>query len=222
MPYSVTMTKCDLKSYYNSIQMYVMQIVYNRLQDVYVLFTRWGGVGEDGMHQKTPHTSREEAIKEFKKIFRAKTGNTFGERFSPFPEKYSPVKNYTAKPVNLQPFNLKESPPSQLPTSVQDLLKIFTDISSMRRAIAEASDILPLGNLEHTVIEEGNAILEKMRPLVTDLEEKRSTSTDVATMNAIKCKLILLSDEYFTKIPCKLNDIEAILTKDALGNTCKR
>ena len=42
---------------------------------MYILFTNWGRIGDDGQYQQTPFPNEDEAVKEFKKIFRSKTGN---------------------------------------------------------------------------------------------------------------------------------------------------
>lgn len=42
---------------------------------MYLLFTRWGRIGDNGQFQQTPFPQLSDAIKEFRKIFRAKTGN---------------------------------------------------------------------------------------------------------------------------------------------------
>ncbi|KAJ3208464.1 hypothetical protein HDU67_006706, partial [Dinochytrium kinnereticum] len=221
LPYSIIMTKCEFE-YGAYIKFYVMQVVYNKLQDVYVLVNRWGGLNEDGMHQRTPYSDKDECVKEFKKIFKAKSGNVFGEPFVAMKGKYCLVKTYVPKPLELQPFNLKESPASSLPSSIQDLLAIFTDVAAMKKAAADASSVLPLGNLEHSVIEEGHKILEEMRELVKELDEKQRTSTDVKAMLALKQKLVLLSNDYFTKIPCKFEETEAILSKSVLDKHLRK
>ena len=42
---------------------------------MYILFTRWGRIGDSGQYQHTPYHKLSEAVTEFCKIFRAKTGN---------------------------------------------------------------------------------------------------------------------------------------------------
>ena len=42
---------------------------------MYILFTNWGRIGDEGQYQRTPFPTKDEAVKEYKKIFRAKTGN---------------------------------------------------------------------------------------------------------------------------------------------------
>eukprot|EP00347_Sterkiella_histriomuscorum_P010982 403374198 len=57
---------------------YVMQLLKEKLNDRYVLWTRWGSIGDTGQHQRTPFAeNKEAAIKEFQKVFKQKTGYDF-------------------------------------------------------------------------------------------------------------------------------------------------
>ena len=46
------------------------RLVYETNKDLYVLFTRWGEIGETGMFQRTPAANKEEAMKDFGKVFK--------------------------------------------------------------------------------------------------------------------------------------------------------
>ena len=52
-----------------------LQIVHQKGKDLYILFTRWGRIGDRGQHQQTPFPTFSETRNEFCKIFRAKSGN---------------------------------------------------------------------------------------------------------------------------------------------------
>jgi predicted DNA-binding WGR domain protein len=54
-----------------------VQIVHQVSQDLYVLFNRWGRIGDDGQYQRTPFPQLADAVKEFCKVFKAKTGNAW-------------------------------------------------------------------------------------------------------------------------------------------------
>jgi predicted DNA-binding WGR domain protein len=75
------LTKVDLKNgIYGDYVFYKMQMLFDSNRDLYVVFTRWGRIGEVGMNQRTPFNNLEEAKKEFKSIFKNKTGgNNFEE-----------------------------------------------------------------------------------------------------------------------------------------------
>jgi len=60
---------------YILLAMLLLQIVHQKGKDLYILFTRWGRIGDRGQHQQTPFPTFDEARKEFRKVFRAKSGN---------------------------------------------------------------------------------------------------------------------------------------------------
>ena len=63
---------------------YKMQVIHDQGRDVYILWNRWGRIGDDGASQRTPFNSAEEATGEFKKIFKKKSGNAWEDRASNF------------------------------------------------------------------------------------------------------------------------------------------
>lgn len=74
-PWDCYLTKVDLKNgIYGDYVFYKMQLLYDSNRDLYVVFTRWGRIGETGMNQRTPFNNLDEAKQDFKKIFKQKTG----------------------------------------------------------------------------------------------------------------------------------------------------
>jgi hypothetical protein len=74
--YDAYMTKVDLKNGpYGDYVFYKMQLVFDRNRDLYILITRYGRIGEVGMHQRTPFSSVDDAKKEFHSIFKQKSAN---------------------------------------------------------------------------------------------------------------------------------------------------
>ena len=60
---------------------YRMQLWKEKNKDLFILFTNWGRIGEyGGQFQNTPFGNAEQAIEEFEKIFRSKTGNDWKMR----------------------------------------------------------------------------------------------------------------------------------------------
>lgn len=47
-----------------------LRLVYETNKDLFVLFTRWGEIGETGMFQRTPAANKEEGMKDFCKVFK--------------------------------------------------------------------------------------------------------------------------------------------------------
>lgn len=75
--YDVVLTKVDVQgnSGWGLFNFYIMQVVKHKAKDLWILFNRWGVIGDTGQFQRTPFGKREDAVKEFCKIFKAKTGN---------------------------------------------------------------------------------------------------------------------------------------------------
>lgn len=62
---------------------------------LYMLWNRWGRVGDIGKYQRTPFQKRDEAVEEFEKIFKSKSGNLWANRkvplFQPSAGKYNVI-----------------------------------------------------------------------------------------------------------------------------------
>ncbi|KAJ3279593.1 hypothetical protein HK104_001312 [Borealophlyctis nickersoniae] len=227
--YDLLMTRTDVdKGMWGVNLQYKMQVVHNRIQDLYVLWTRWGAVGEDGMFQKTPYNTKEECIQEFEKIFKSKTGNSWKERntsFVPKPGKYTPIKLSPRKNVNIKPIDsklLSTAPPSNLTPQVKDFMKIITDVPTIKRAVTDADVGLPLGNLEPHVIKTAYEVLHEIRDKVKELEEERTKSLvpDVNALKNLKNALVELSNRYYGLVPAKhdpTSGIQPILRVDQLN-----
>ncbi|CAE7796282.1 tank-1, partial [Symbiodinium sp. CCMP2456] len=74
--------KVDLKR--DEMRFYHLQLIHETNKDLFVLFTRWGEIGETGAFQRTPAANKEEGLKDFGKVFKEKTGNVWdptGETF---------------------------------------------------------------------------------------------------------------------------------------------
>lgn len=60
-PWDVYLTKVDLKNgIYGDYVFYKMQLLHDNVRDLYVVFTRWGRIGESGMNQRTPFNNVDE------------------------------------------------------------------------------------------------------------------------------------------------------------------
>ncbi|KAJ3037243.1 hypothetical protein HDV00_001875 [Rhizophlyctis rosea] len=228
--YDMLMTKTDVeKGMYGVNMFYKFQVVYHRLQELYVLWTRWGAVGEIGMFQKTPYNTKEECVQEFEKIFKSKTGNAWKDRgtdtFIPKPGKYIPQRIVARKNVAVKPLDgelLLKAPKSNLPSPVQDFMKIITNVPTFNRAINEADVGLPLGNLEPKVVKQAYDVLLEIRDKVKELDEenKKTLVPDVNAIKTLKYTLVDLSNKYYSLVPAKhdaRSGIQPILRLDKLN-----
>jgi predicted DNA-binding WGR domain protein len=79
-PYDIILSKIEVRSLLNdTYNFYKMQIIYHKVKDIYVLFTKWGRIGDTGMYQNTPYQTLAEAAVSFSKIFKSKTGNAWSD-----------------------------------------------------------------------------------------------------------------------------------------------
>lgn len=89
--FDVSLTKVDvMHGQYGKYDFYRMQIAHLPLKKIYVLLTNWGRIGEEGKYQKTSFSSKDECTKEYMKVFKSKTGNSWSDRgsFVKQPKKY--------------------------------------------------------------------------------------------------------------------------------------
>jgi predicted DNA-binding WGR domain protein len=128
---------------------------------------RWGRIGDTGQYQRTPFPSADAAVEEFKKIFKAKTGNAWDDRaeFDKKPKKYHLVKIDTEKETAisnfLKPFDVAivdedddeeeaakkaaesaKYPASKLPVPLQHAIKALTDSTMLTQAMRTGNFIL--------------------------------------------------------------------------------
>ena len=121
------------------------QIIWQKGVNVYILFTRWGRIGDNGNFQHTPFQSKAEAAQEFCKIFKSKTGNNWSnlKNFEKQPKKYRLIqRDMKRRKEHKIDFNLKSDIPSKLPQKVQDLLKEM--VSNLNKNVS----LSPLKNNE--------------------------------------------------------------------------
>ncbi|XP_038075210.1 poly [ADP-ribose] polymerase tankyrase-like [Patiria miniata] len=214
IPYDATLTKVDVKyGNYGMNNYYIMQIIHQTGKDMMLLFTRWGRIGDEGQYQKTPFNSKEEAIKEFQKIFKAKTGNDWSkvEDFHKVPKKYQLVKTdpwrtKRKKAIDEFKFNLESSVPSKLPQALQAAIKALIKPELLSKALSESgidTRVISLGTfLSRDILLKAQELLGKISDLIEKSEEEQSQIfADVEKHQAIMEEVCDLSNEYFELIP---------------------
>ena len=141
LPWDVYMTKVDLKNGpYGDYVFYKMQILFDSNRELYIVVTRYGRIGEHGMHQRTPFNDLEEAKKEFRTIYKQKSGNEWrASVFEPAKKKYEPVLvSYTKVKHQdyLAPFDFANcANPSGLEKLVENLIEEISNVTMYQRAI---------------------------------------------------------------------------------------
>jgi poly [ADP-ribose] polymerase/centrosomal protein CEP128 len=168
-PWDVYMTKVDLKNgAFGDYVFYKMQMVYDSNRDLYIVITRYGRIGELGMHQRTPFGSLDEAKKEFCDIFKQKSSNeweTAATNFVPQPKKYQLV-NITYKNIKyedyLAPFDWNHCPESQLVKAVHLMLEEICNLTMFQRSLSSIrvdTSQLPLSRIDKATVRRAQEIL---------------------------------------------------------------
>ncbi|KAJ8578843.1 hypothetical protein ON010_g355 [Phytophthora cinnamomi] len=223
------LTKVDVKNGRFGLNVfYRLQLVHDELQDIFVLFTNWGRIGETGKFQNTPFRDEAEAVTEFKKIFRSKTGNTWESRtpdeFVKKPKKYNLVQrvNHETKVDDEVTRSFREDldggaskgfvfPEPRDPDlvgcpNVMAMLAAITDVRNLQLA-AQTSCGFAGGDLPLAKQEELHVALDKLYEIRDLLEEKEDLVKEIGTASGD------LSDEGATKRALLATRHEALTEK---------
>ena len=156
---------------------YKLQVVYDKGRDLWILFTRWGRIGEEGAFQKTPYP-KDECIKQYETIFFNKTKNEWKDResFKKHWWKYQLTHvNYSnvSHEDYLVPFDLSNSKPSRLHPSVQEIMREITQVAMYVKGIKnQGIDIgqMPFSNINRKDLMKARESLTKLREILEELE----------------------------------------------------
>jgi ankyrin repeat protein/predicted DNA-binding WGR domain protein len=207
----VMLTKVDVDyGIFGRNNFYVMQVIHDKLKDLFILWNKWGRIGTVGQYQQTPFNTAAEACTEFEKIFRAKTGNTWANRdnFEKKHKKYNLVK---FQPVKhnvrdlLEPFTLSVAPASALPDSIKSTMTVISNLKRYKQAVRSIgidTDVMPLNRLTKDALFKARDILLAIKEKVDELQqlqEKGVVNQDTAT--TIHERIAVLTNEFYELIP---------------------
>ncbi|ETN40279.1 uncharacterized protein HMPREF1541_04555 [Cyphellophora europaea CBS 101466] len=184
----------------NSNKFYRLQLIQHD-DGIYYTWTRWGRVGESGQKKLLGDSSLHEAITEFEKKFRDKTGNLWINRSAPSkPKKYTMIEvQYSDDEADEDgaPSATPASPSieimSKLPKAVIRLMSFIFDLDILSNTMAELEydiDKMPLGKLSKNTMLRGYGILQSL----SDLMQTAGDEPDAIAVEA-------LSNQFFTLIP---------------------
>lgn len=166
--------------------------------NVYILWTRWGPFGQEGQHQKTPFLTKEEAVTEFKSIFKSKTGNAWDlhrESFETKPGRYEIMKIvHHPRDIIIENFDfLSTTVPSELPLEVSNIMKLICNYTYLSRVYNDTNVDMPLGQIPQKRIEEARQILKDTYELIKTYSVLKIFYSDRAKIqeskgNSLKCK----------------------------------
>ena len=205
------MVKVDIsKGFYSGNTFYKMQILREKVRDIYVLFTKWGRVGDDGQYQQTPFSTLEECKKEFSSVFKAKSGNPWENRhkFEKVDKKYRlvPFSKKTRFEQYLKAFNYRDPslPNTNLAKAVFKFIrricnsKVFSNALKFEFNIDET--ILPLQSLTRERLSDAQTILNSIEKAIQDYNDSK-TKNDLNLITQFAEELTLLTSKYYELIP---------------------
>jgi len=163
-----------------------MQIIGHKLKKQFVLFTRSGKVGEEGDWKITPFAIPENAIREFMKLYKIKTGN----EWTSLPDFRRCTKKHALIPFDLMnrvsaadlEFDLEADSASKLSEPVQELFRELTQVSCLKEVVKQSHldhTIMPFGRLVRKQLEDGVNLLFDIRDLIIALTDARKSMTNV-------------------------------------------
>jgi len=201
--FDVLMVRVDLAyGPYSAYLFYRMQLLRDRNRDVYVVFTRWGRIGEAGAFQRTPFSTREAAEAEFRKIFKEKTKNEWGAPFLHIKGKYRLLtfqQRHVEHKQFLQFFDLVKAPPPQVCESVQRVLKQWTNSSIYASVFEDAGiniNVLNFTNLGRSDLAQAQTLLCEIGALVQEMSK-----AETKELLEIKETLYDLSSRFYEIVP---------------------
>eukprot|EP01105_Mastigella_eilhardi_P025706 TRINITY_DN707_c0_g1_i5.p1 TRINITY_DN707_c0_g1~~TRINITY_DN707_c0_g1_i5.p1 ORF type:complete len:2532 (-),score=631.38 TRINITY_DN707_c0_g1_i5:1348-8943(-) len=217
--YDVLLTRVDIKNgKFGTNMFYKMQVLFDRVKEIYILWNRWGRVGEKGQHQQTAFNDLDEVTKEFQSIFKSKTGNLWDEPFEKHPNKYSlVVLDHTAISVQevLKPFDKDEPevakaggvkyPPSSLPKPLLELMQMLANVTSLTKAMKQSginTEMIPVEKLRKQTLIKANEVLLSLKEKIVKHEELISQAKlDVNKIRDSYAEIVELSNQFYELVP---------------------
>ncbi|EFO99914.1 CRE-PME-5 protein [Caenorhabditis remanei] len=195
--FNILMNKTDLNyGRYGFHNFYRMQIIKRRDADLYILFTNWGRIGMGmGEFQTTPFSSLELAAKEFKSIFKSKSGN----EWCPLANFHEMPKKYRLVETDNTPTNLSEVELTWKKNTEKDTIrKMIADISDSKTLKQYASQVQmygssqPFGRFTKENIEKAKLVLDKLEKNAKRIKQMADAQTVLSESN--------LLDAYITTV----------------------
>lgn len=209
--YDALLSKVDVShGWWGIYNFYRLQIVYQKGIDLYILFTRWGRVGDSGQYQHTPFHAKSEAVAEFCKVFKSKTGNTWAsvKSFVNHPKKYRLIeKDSNPTKARKVEFCLNSDIPSKMPKAVQELIKEMSSVSMLDAATKKYEldeELMPFGQLKKDALLTGKKILLQIGEALKRITAKKDTgSISVDEEEKERVEIGKLSNEFFHLVPMR-------------------
>jgi ankyrin repeat protein/predicted DNA-binding WGR domain protein len=217
--WDVTMTKVKVGAgLYGEYNFYKMQVIHDKGRDIFILWNRFGRIGDHGQSQRTPFTTMEEAMNEFKKIFRDKSGNEWENKsnFQRVKGKYM-LLHFNENKINhkelLDSFDFKKCPESSIKQKeVRNLIKELSNTAIYFKALNESgidTNEFNFNNLNKNLLISARSILGEINKFQTEIVSiKNSRNKDgnypddaVDKVLELKSQIYEYSSRYYELLP---------------------
>jgi len=213
--YTCMLNQTNIKN--NNNKFYQIQLIETGPGN-YVVFQRWGRVGENGRGSSNRFGKVDKAIACFEKKFKEKTKNDWSDRenFRPVSGKYTMIDvSYESDDEGKEDTGVfseegkkkrkdAEQITSKLDPRVQDVIKMISNIDTMRDTMKEFEidlERLPLGNLSKTQIEKGYMVLKKIQKALDKSRTDDDDDDEDEDDDDFDDSLEALSSRFYTLIP---------------------
>lgn len=185
----------------------------------YYLFKSWGRIGTTiGSHDTQYFSNSNAAVKEFRSLYKTKTGNPFGK------------DDYQKKPGLFYPIEVKfdddsdetvtQSPvaeiPSKLAVPVQELMQLIFDVDRMKKVMLEFDldmEKMPLGKISGAQVMRAMTVLSEMLNLI------KSNGRRAQFIGASNHFYSLIPHDFGTNIPPVIDTLDAVNQKNDMLQT---
>lgn len=186
--YTCTLNQTNVEA--NNNKFYIMQILENDNAKEYLLYIRYGRIGDDGRKSHDTYSEKYMVINKFCSQFKTKTGNIWGGNFTKKAGKYFMTQiDYGEKPIIKKDENKNIVLSCDLDERIQDLIKRISDINMMNGLMTEFKlDLkkMPLGKISKQQIQKGYDTLKDLSEVI------KSNDKD---------KIVELTSMFYTYIP---------------------
>jgi len=168
--YSCTLNQVDIIR--NSNKFYIIQLLTDSTN--YYLFTRYGRVGDKGVYSHKLYTNKTQAISEYLKTFKSKTGNIWATPFVKKAGKYMLLELETPKMVVIND-NSKSNLDLQLDTKVLQFIKLIANKQLMTNTLINLdldTTRMPLGKISKNQISNAHILLKYLSDNFTTLSQQ--------------------------------------------------
>lgn len=206
----------------NCNKSYIMQL-FNRADDIYIIYSRFGRVGQVGTMNTDISIDRKTAIARFKKLFFDKTGIQWDNRFTDTDIHTGKYQFIIMKSDNVQTGqDMPKEDGIKLSSKVVQFIETIYD-PSLYQNTAGSFNVdtrkLPLGSLGLAQIEKASSIIKKISQLV-NLKQTNKITKEIAELSSLFYTTVPSAESKLKLIDTdeKVSDKSDLL--DFLRNTC--